>query len=334
MPVPLDVSDDFIRRITESIDLRPCELPINNPTKFSEQAESVPKKKFHNEKIELSKNFIRRITESIDLQPLASNVRKQHTTPTLFSKKNRYTRKNKQSGGVIYINNIKELDNFNIHPTDIFFTQIKPRFSYNNSALIDYGWLEKQLQYIYNLSDAKKSLLHRYTNGYDKIINNYLRNTSRTEQNETIEENIQQLDSIIENSPLLEKNILLFRAICDDSFLQLTENREYLDSGYVSTSIYLESAVQFLDKCGGGGGGARALLEIYNKQPINCLFIAGVSKRRGEYEVLLLRNTELSFSGSHEKYILNEPEYYNSLDIIFEAQSKNVRRAQVIELHI
>lgn len=159
-----------------------------------------------------------------------------------------------------------------------------------------------------------------------------MRNKSRTEQNETIEKNIQELDLIIDNSPLLKSNILLFRVICDNSFLQIDKDSEYLDSGYVSTTIYLESAVQFLDNC--DGGSASAILEIYNKQPIQCLFIAGVSKRRGEYEVLLPRNTELLFSEKYEKYILNEPEYYNSLDIFFEAQNKNVRRAQVIELYI
>lgn len=107
MSVTLDVSDDFIRRITKSIDLRPSELPSNNPIKFSEKAEPLPNKKFHNKKIEITQNFIRRITESINLQALASNkniinVRKQNTIPTLFIKK-KHIQEKINSLGVLYI---------------------------------------------------------------------------------------------------------------------------------------------------------------------------------------------------------------------------------------
>lgn len=230
---PLDISPEFTRRIWESIDLQPLQ-PEDYPKVPQVQCPAqevgpvVAQRKFKNKKLNLSTDFIRRIWESIDLQPYIEgekdrNIFNLSSSDPKYPKRNS-TRKNRQSGGIIYMKNIRQLDNFSIHPGYELYEFIKPKFIYNNSALIDYVWLQKQLKYIYGLSNSQKHLLHLYTNGYDKIVNTYLRNKSRTIQDKSIETNILELDAIIENAPILDRNIAVFRGVSDGSFLKFDAN--------------------------------------------------------------------------------------------------------------
>lgn len=130
MPVSLDISNDFLRRITESIELRPFETPDNNPTQFHQvpKTSSNPKNKFQKGKLQMSSNFIGRITQSIDLYPIISDktVNKIDIKSDITPEENKNT-----------IENTRSPVNFCIRPTDILFTSLKPRFIYNNSSFID-----------------------------------------------------------------------------------------------------------------------------------------------------------------------------------------------------
>jgi len=42
----------------------------------------------------------------------------------------------------------------------------------------------------------------------------------------------------------------------------------------------------------------------------------------------------MTLQGKYEKYVLNQPEYYNSTDIFFDARGSNVHRSTVLEIEI
>lgn len=250
-------------------------------------------------------------------------------------------------GGTLYIRNIKELEGFTIDPRHI----INSKFVFNNRWYIDYNWIEKQMEYIHNLSDRQKHVLRAYTIYGDKFINNYLRGTltrqliglllddcKRNNENpflyqhkdktgsqeidneyqenilEYIDIFIKEITKIIKDSPKLEKEIKVFRGLKDGNFIvsSLQKNnkgRQFLKSDdFMSTTMYLPSAAQFMN-------GDCCILELTLEIGTPCIFIASVSRRQNEFEILLPPGMIMKYKKCTRKFMLTEWEHYQNIDV-------------------
>jgi hypothetical protein len=263
-------------------------------------------------------------------------------------------------GGILYIKDLKEIEKFTIDNRLKLYKDICKDYSFNDTNFIDYDWIEKQMNYINNLSDRQKHIIRAYTIYADKLINNYLRNTlkkniiiqilkitSNLNENpfmyqhydktgrynvdieylenilDYIKEYIIEFSNIIHQSPKLTKPIKVFRGIKTDNYL----HNIITNVDFISTSMYLESATYFMkNNC--------CLLEITLDISTPCLFTAHISRCRTEYEITLAPNTLMSNIKKTEKILLNQPEYYESLDIFTQPYKYNAPSANVYECNI
>lgn len=84
-------------------------------------------------------------------------------------------------GDILYIKDLKQLEKFDIKITSPLYKEICNIYSFNDGNFIDFEWAEKQMEYINNLTDRQKHIIRTYTIYSDKLINNYLRKTLKTD---------------------------------------------------------------------------------------------------------------------------------------------------------
>lgn len=258
----------------------------------------------------------------------------------------------KMKGGVlIRRTNIEELDWITINPSLKLYKSFCSEYSFNDRNRMDFEWIERQLDYVYNLTQYQKDILYSYTKYGDKIVNNYLRNTLTDAILEQTIESIQrnrnhpfilhnlldfttkntllssihtyslELEQIILNAPKLKIPIKAFRGIKDINYIGNT-NTKTTTHEFISSSLYLPSTEMFMnDNC--------CLLELSISPEIPCLFIASVSKEPGEYEILITKSVKMTVLNSTLKKFLDIPAYTlskNIFDVIsnYELDEKRV----------
>lgn len=104
-------------------------------------------------------------------------------------------------GGVIKKSNIESLDWITVNPSLKLYKSICSEFSFNDGNYMDFEWIDKQIQYINNLTDYQKDILYSYTKYGDVLLNNFLRNSLTDNIIESILQQIKK-DS---THPLLKK---------------------------------------------------------------------------------------------------------------------------------
>lgn len=266
-------------------------------------------------------------------------------------------------GGLLYMKNIKQLEVFDINPRHILNRQ----FVFNNKQEIDYEWMERQMEYINNLSSRDKHIVRAYTIYGDKYINNYIRGTLTPEQIDILmyeckkaDENpfqyqhqdkyniiaipekgsdileyipifISELKTIIINSPKLSKRIKVFRGLSDGVFIRQAlerHNDKYIiHNDFISTTFYLASASQFMKD-------DCCLLELFVEKEVPCLFTAHISRRRNEFEITLLPGTKMKYRKCTKKYIIDQMESYNDKEVFFEPEKYGARIIRLCEFDV
>ena len=88
--------------------------------------------------------------------------------------------------------------------------------------------------------------------------------------------------------------------------------------------MYLESATNFMkNKC--------CLLEFVLNISVPCLFTAHISRCGIEYEITLAPNTIMTDIIQKNKFLLNEPEHYNSSNIFTQTIKYKLDMSRVYE---
>lgn len=275
--------------------------------------------------------------------------------------------KEHQSGGLIFLRDIKQLEVFDINPNHI----LNSKYIFNNKQLIDYAWIETQMNYINSLTDRQRHIIRAYTIYGDKFVNNYLRNIL-TERiiNKLLEECIknnenpflyqhrdktgidnidtlyklniydyiitfiQEFSDIIKNSPRLTKKIKVFRGIKDGEFIvkSLQENKQngqhfISNMEFLSTTIYLPSVLSFMKE-------DCCLLELYIEPTTPCLFTAHNSRRRNEFEITLIPETIMKYIKCTKKILVDKSEYYNDYSIFIYPIEKRAKIVRMCEFTV
>lgn len=275
--------------------------------------------------------------------------------------------KEHQSGGLLFLRDIKQLEGFDINPNHILNT----KYIFNNKQLIDYEWIEKQMHYIDNLSDRQRHIIRAYTIYGDRFVNYYLRNmlTDRIIYNlleECIKNNenpflyqhrdktgmdnidniyksniyiyiitfINEFTDIIKNAPRLTKTIKVFRGVRNGEFIvkSLQENKQngqqfMKNTEFISTTIYLPSIINFMK-------GDCCLLELYIEPTTPCLFTAHNSRRRNEFEITLIPETIMKYIKYTKKILVDESEYYNDYSIFIYPVEKGAKTVRICEFTV
>lgn len=266
-------------------------------------------------------------------------------------------------GGLLYMKNIKQLEVFDINPRHILNRQ----FVFNNKQEIDYEWMEKQMEYINNLSPRDKHIVRAYTIYGDKFVNNYIRGTltsthidilihecKKADENpfqyqhldkynittfpekesdilEYIPKFIDELKIIIINSPKLNKRIKVFRGLRDGTHISQAleeKNDKYIiQNDFISTTFYLASASQFMKN-------DCCLLELFIEKEVPCLFTAHISRRRNEFEITLLPGTKMKYRKCTKKYMIDQIESYNDKEVFFEPEKYGARIIKMCEFDV
>jgi hypothetical protein len=268
-------------------------------------------------------------------------------------------------GGIIHMRDIKELESFDISPNHI----INSKFIFNNREYLDYNWMERQIEYINNLSDRQKHIIRAYTIYGDKFINNYLRNSLTTQLiyklldeckknnenpflyqhydmtknkdiNDIYKENIikyielfiKEFNKIIEDSPRLNKKIKVFRGLENGNFIVNSLKRKEMEQ-YMITNDYMSSSI-YLASATNFMKGDCCLLELYIEPNTPCLFTAHMSRRRNEYEITFMPNMKMRYIKCTRKYVLDEIEHYKDYEIFLKPQENSVRIIRMCEFVI
>lgn len=266
-------------------------------------------------------------------------------------------------GGIIHMRNIKQLESFDISPNHI----INSKFVFNNKQYSDYIWMEKQIEYINNLSNRQKHIIRSYTIYGDKFINNYLRNTLTTslidllldecinnnenpflyqhqditntnEINNIYKNNIIQyiknfideFNEIIINSPRLTKKIKVFRGLQNGDFITRSLKQNNNSRQYMITNDYMSTSI-YLASVSNFMKGECCLLELYIEPDTPCLFTAHMSRRRNEYEITFIPKMTLSYVKCTRKYLLDEIEHYDDYKIFLQPREHRVKIVRMCE---
>lgn len=95
-----------------------------------------------------------------------------------------------------------------------------------------------------------------------------------------IQQYITDLDSIIDKSPPTTKQMIVYRGIKDDNYMNGVKNHIYKTNSFISTSLNLSSALRFAgDKC--------CFKRITLLPGTRTILLAGISKFPNEAELLL-----------------------------------------------
>jgi hypothetical protein len=272
-------------------------------------------------------------------------------------------------GGILYMKNIKEMEKIEIDNKTPIYTIICNLFTFNDIHFIDYEWIQRQMDYINNLSDRQKHIIRTYTIYSDKLINKYLRNTLKPkdieiilsitlQQNENpfkyqhfdktgryeydkeykkncieyIKEYVKEFSDIIKQSPRLIKPIKVFRGITNDKYL-LNGMKENNNGNKLFKNIEFISTSMYLESATKFIKNKCCLLELVLNISVPCLFTAlRRSQRCGiEYEITLAPNTVMTDIIQKNKLLLNEPEHYNSSNIFTQTIKYKLDMSRVYE---
>jgi hypothetical protein len=269
-------------------------------------------------------------------------------------------------GGILSIKNIKQLESYDIDPNHL----LNSKFIFNNSQYIDYEWIQKQMDYINNLSDRQKHILRSYTIYGDKFINNYLRGTLSqslidnilddcikynenpfiyqhqdktgiSEINEYykkyllnyIKTFIEELSHIIMQSPKLTKKIKVFRGLSDGDFLVQSLKQNTNGKQYVINNDFISTSF-YLASAKNFMNNDCCLLDLTLEVNTPCIFTAHISRRRNEFEITILPGTKMLLSKCTRKFILSEYEHYDNLDVFINPKNHNLEIVRMCEFNV
>lgn len=78
-------------------------------------------------------------------------------------------------GGAMTIKDVKNVNTFNTKPDNLLFPTIRANFCFSNRLFIDYGWIEKHINYTDSLDNKHKYIIRNYSKKFDNTVNTYLR---------------------------------------------------------------------------------------------------------------------------------------------------------------
>lgn len=250
-------------------------------------------------------------------------------------------------GGVLHLSHVKSLPFGKINKLLPIYKTVQEQYIFSDANYIDYEWIESQIQYINTLDDRKKHIIRAYTIYGDRFVNQYLRNTltqrminallhsarrnkedpflyqhqDYLQQNNNsgiysnniklyITQFINELETIIRESPPITKPIKVFRGVKPYVQLDTLHEGDIINyNNFTSTSIYLPSALQFIENnC--------CMFEIILQPGTQCLFTAYISRRRGEYEITLNIGTQLQLQKKSNKIVLDIDELKRNTNVI------------------
>ena len=262
--------------------------------------------------------------------------------------------------------NIRELEAFDIpslHP-------IHSTFIFNNRQMIDYTWIENQMNYINTLTERQKYIIRAYTIYGDKFINNYLRNTLLDNQvrhfiNDALRNNenpfmyqhydktgsydvndtymkhiqdyivsfIEEFKEIIYKSPRLTKKMRVFRGIRDGTFLLDGIQVNKNNTQYYKNTEFLSTSF-YLESATNFTENDCCLLELTLDISVPCLFTAHVSRRHNEYEITIAPDIIMKLVKCKHKFVLNEPTYYDDINTLFYPNKYNIPIMRMCEFNV
>lgn len=176
-------------------------------------------------------------------------------------------------------------------------------------------WLDSQKHYVETLSENDKNYLKLYSINGDRALNSFVRNGFKMTEDDIdyIEANMSEfqqtfdnfvekngnsyekymmdyyyaMDNIIRSSPPLDKRIVLYRGIKDNSYFNGLENNLYKNKGILSCTGDTKMAIDFSDYA--------FINRIVIPKGYNCL-LNSLSQVIDEFEFILPDNTQFYVS--------------------------------------
>ena len=115
-----------------------------------------------------------------------------------------------------------------------------------------------QIAYLQTLDGRRQIALKEYTGGESLWFNNYLRGIRLHELNNDaraqLKRKVNALNSLISNAPISKKNMIVFRAVSEDTpslgfqNYRKGDDADFLSKGLVSTSLSAGAAWNFLEE--------------------------------------------------------------------------------------
>lgn len=132
-------------------------------------------------------------------------------------------------------------------------------------------WIQKQVKYIQDLKIEDFELLIDYS--YDQ--NEFIGKKNLKKQN--------RLKKIINNSPPLDYDLIVYRGINNDYFSQ--QNKYFYNNRFISTTYLLHEAFKFMGSYG------CCIVQIYLPKGTRCIFMPILSVYPEENEILLSKDS-------------------------------------------
>jgi len=262
-------------------------------------------------------------------------------------------------GGVVHMRTILEIPAFDIgleHP-------LHRTFTFTDKSLIDYTWLQEQMDYMEQLSEREKHISYTYTIYGDELMNRFKRNQLRKQEDIThildrakasginllkyqhydetkseemdeiyyqnafiyIPRYIEEFSKIIRNSPPLKRPIRVFRGIKDGEYIKKHLVRYGNKNAYFHNIDFLSSSI-FVPPAAGFTGDSCCMLEITIHPSVRCMFTAYLSKRRYEYEITIEPDTYLDIHKIQYKLVLDSYEQHEDMDVFIHPAKHEVRK--------
>jgi len=187
------------------------------------------------------------------------------------------------------------------YPYD-FFPITKEDLKYNSkNKLILYqdvkglkknkDWIQKQVEYIKNLKITDLELLIDYSFDQNDFIG--IKNLEKQKR----------LKKIIDNSPPLEYDLIVYRGITNDYLSQ--QKKYFVNERFVSTSYLLHEAFKFMgDKC--------CIIQILLSKGTKCIFMPILSVYPEEGEILLPKGIVFKVLKKNMESINDSWNYHNT----------------------
>lgn len=263
-------------------------------------------------------------------------------------------------GGAIRMRDIQNLPMFDLNPHHPYHVY----YAFTNKKWIDYEWIQRQMDYIQNLSDRQKHIAYSYTIYGDELMNHFLRETltqnklesilnrakssrenplqfqhldktGKTEMDaeyfqnglEYVSKFIEEFKEIIKNSPKLTRPIRVFRGLSNGQFIVDGIKKNSNNNEYYINPDFISSSI-FLPSASQFIHQTNdcCLLEITIDISVNCLFTAFLSRRRGEFEITIEPDTCMNIIYCRYKLLLDQFEHYDDINIFNSPENYNVTR--------
>jgi hypothetical protein len=169
------------------------------------------------------------------------------------------------------------------------------------------GWIQHQLEYITSLNEKQQTYIRLYTHNGDVALNTYIRQGHIDEDlfryilgqkrdvfgpliqkyvhPDTPDKVLYFLDDfrftlmkIIENAPVLQERVVVYRGITNIDYFNGVENKMYINKGFVSTSAYAHIAYRFSK--------GKYMQRIILLPGTHCLLML-LTQYKDEFEILL-----------------------------------------------